>query len=223
MFETSLGAGDFLFLLRGAGVTTLLALVAAAGGTVAGSVLGVLRSFGPPLVRWLLGMLVDLVRSTPLILVLLLLNSVFPILGFRVNPFVSSLVALVIFASAYVCGLVEAGIDSVPKPMVRAARGLGMTRSQELFHIILPIGLRAVFPAWLGQLIGLVKDTSLVMVLGAVPPELMQSAKIITTRVHEPLFILTAAGMIYFVLCVILRRMAEHFASRWRVNLEPVA
>ena len=170
----------------------------------------------------LLGAYIDVIRSVPLIIQFVLFNSFMAILGYPMNPFISGLITLSIYISGYVSEVVKAGIESTPRVTRLAARGLGMTYFQDFYNIVLPIGVRTVFPAWTGLMLGLMKDTSLIAVLGATPPELLRASQIIINRIQEPLLILLGAGAFYFVMCYALTVFAKRYERGWQQKQEVV-
>ena len=94
--------------------------------------------------------------------------SFIAILGFPLSAFVAGAITLTLYIGGYVAEVVTGGIEAVPVTTRRAARSLGMTYLQDFFHIVVPIGTKAVFPAWIGLMLGLMKDTSLIAVIGGV-------------------------------------------------------
>ena len=156
----------------------------------------------------------------PLIVQFVLFNSFMAIAGLPLDPFISGILTLSVYISAYVAEVVKAGIESVPRRTSIAARGLGMTYLQDFFYVVLPIGTRAVLPSWTGLMLGLMKDTSLIAVLGATPPELLRSSQIIITRIHDPLLILIGAGAFYFVMCYVIARLSGRYERRWQRKQE---
>jgi polar amino acid transport system permease protein len=162
-----------------------------------------------------LGGYIDVIRSVPLIIQFILLNSFMAIAGLPLNPFISGLITLSLYIAGFVAEVVKAGIEAVPLNTRRAARGLGMTYIQDFRHIILPLGAKAVFPAWVGLMLGLMKDTALIAVLGATPPELLRASQIIINRMQAPLMILLGAGAFYFVMCFALSRISTRIEAKW--------
>lgn len=218
--STSFTLNDFLLMLQGAGITFVLTIASGAAGTVLGFFVGWGRTARNPLVYYLLGAYIDVIRSVPLIIQFVLFNSFMAIAGYPLDPFVSGLITLSVYISGYVAEVVKAGIESVPTRTRMAARGLGMSYFQDFVHIVLPIGTRTVFPAWTGLMLGLMKDTSLIAILGATPPELLRASQIIITRIQEPLLILLGAGVFYFVMCYVIAEASEHYEERWRREQE---
>ncbi len=211
---------DFWFMVQGAGITFVLTIASGFLGTVMGFLIGWARTAPNFLIYHLLGAYIDVIRSVPLIIQFVLFNSFMAILGYPLNPFISGLITLSIYISGYVAEVVKAGIESTPRVTRLAARGLGMTYFQDFYNIVLPIGVRTVFPAWTGLMLGLMKDTSLIAVLGATPPELLRASQIIINRIQEPLMILLGAGAFYFVMCYAITVFAKRYEQGWEQKKE---
>ncbi len=211
---------DFLLMLQGAGITFVLTVGSGAVGTLLGFLVGWARMVPYRALYYILGAYIDVIRSVPLIIQFVLFNSFMAIAGYPMDPFTSGLITLSIYISGYVAEVVKAGIESVPGVTRKAARGLGMTYLQDFVHVVVPIGMRTVFPSWTGLMLGLMKDTSLIAVLGATPPELLRSAQIIINRTQEPLMILIGAGAFYFVMCYVITVLADQYEKGWQQRRE---
>jgi His/Glu/Gln/Arg/opine family amino acid ABC transporter permease subunit len=205
MFQDSLSWNDLLFMFRGAGLTLLLTFWAVLGGTALGLVLGVARESMPPLADFLLGSVLDIFRSVPLLIQLILASAFAPIIGIDWGPFTVACVVLAIYTSAYSTEVVRGSIKAVPRSTRRAARSLGMTWWQDLTAIVFPMALRVGLPSWINLVLGVMKDTSIVLWLGVI--ELLRSSQIIVTRTQEPLLVLFVAGLIYFLISFPLARL----------------
>lgn len=209
---TALSWGDLLFMAQGAGRTLLLTAWSAVLGTLAGVALGVARASAPAFVVWLLGGYIDVVRSVPLLIQFILASSAAAVLGHPLPPFVVGVLVLTAYMAAYVAEVVRGGVLAVPTLTRRAARSLGMTWWQDLRWIVLPLGLRAVLPAWIGLVLGLVKDTSLIAVIGYI--ELLRASQIVITRTQEPILVLAGAGLFYFAICYPIARLSGRLERR---------
>ena len=124
--------------------------------------------------------MLDAFRSVPLIIQLVLFYNLFNVIGLAINPFWAGVIILAVYTSALVANVARGGIEAVGAPMRRASRSLGMNYLQTMRHIVWPIGLRAVFPSWVGVALGVLKDSALVSVLGH--PELLKVARDLITR-----------------------------------------
>ena len=211
---------DFWLMVQGAGITFLLTIISGVLGTFMGFFVGWARTTQNLIFYYLLGAYVDIIRSIPLIIQFVLFNSFMAIAGYPMDPFTSGIITLSIYISGYVAEVVKAGIESVPKVTRMAARGLGMTYIQDFFYVVVPIGMRTVFPSWTGLMLGLMKDTSLIAVLGATPPELLRSSQIIINRIQEPLLILLGAGAFYFIMCYVITLFAGQYEKAWQKKRE---
>ena len=209
---TGLAWGDLLFMAQGAGRTLLLTVWAAVLGTLVGTALGVARASAPQLVVATLGGFIDVVRSVPLLIQFILASSAAAVMGYPLSPFVVGVLVLSIYMAAYVTEVVRGGVLAVPALTRRAARSLGMTWWQDLRWIVLPLGLRAVLPAWIGLVLGLVKDTSLIAVIGYI--ELLRASQIVITRTQEPMLVLAGTGLFYFTICYPIARLSDRLERR---------
>jgi His/Glu/Gln/Arg/opine family amino acid ABC transporter permease subunit len=214
-YVTHFTTNDLIFMAQGAGITLVLTIASGIVGTILGFCIGWARSTQSHILYFIFGAYIDVIRSIPLIIQFVLFNSFIAIAGYPLNPFLSGLITLSIYISGYVAEVVKAGIDSVPKTTRMAARGLGMTYLHEFFYIVLPIGTRTVFPSWIGLMLGLMKDTSLIAVLGATPPELLRASQIIITRIQQPLLVFLGAGAFYFALCHMITKFSDLYEMRW--------
>jgi polar amino acid transport system permease protein len=217
MIDTAVSLNDLRFMAIGAGWTLLITAIAVAGGTVLGTVFGMARVGTPSWISLPIGFILDIFRSVPLLIQLVLFNAFVPMLGMRVTPFTVSCLVLALYTSAYCSEIVRGGIEAVPQTTRRAARSLGMTWAQDMTWIVFPLALRVVFPSWIGLTLGVMKDTSLVAWIGVV--ELLKSSQILITRMpNEPLFILCIAGLIYFLISFPISRLGARLERKWREN-----
>lgn len=216
MFETSLTFSDLMFMVKGAGVTLAVTFFAVTGGTILGLLFGVIRSQVNPWVALPLTFVLDIFRSVPLLIQLILVNAFQAIAGLGISPFVTSCVVLALYTSAYCTEIVRGAIAAVPAVTRRAARSLGLTWGQDMTQIVFPIALRVALPSWIGLTLGVMKDSALVLWLGII--ELLRSSQILVTRLQEPMFILLVAGAIYFALSFPIARFGAHLEKRWKEN-----
>ncbi|WP_457588875.1 amino acid ABC transporter permease [Ensifer canadensis] len=212
-FGGSFSWGDFLFLLSGAATTLAITAVAVVIGTVLGVLFGLVRASAPGWIGNTLGAVLDVFRSVPLLIQLVLFNSFNSMLKLNWPTFTVGCICLGIYASAFCTEIVRSGVGAVPQTTRRAARSLGLTWRQELTSITLPIATRVVFPSWIGLTLGVMKDTALVLWIGIV--ELLRSSQIVTSRVQEPLLILGITGLIYFAMSFPIARLGNQLEKKW--------
>ena len=214
MIETDFARTDLWFMLRGAGMTLALTFWAVLGGTLMGFVFGVLRAVASSWVNAMLGAVLDVFRSIPLLIQFILANSFKSIVGLDVSAFTVACVVLAIYTSAYCAEIVRAGVLAVPSTTRRAARSLGLTWWQDMRLIVYPIALRVSLPSWVGLTLGVMKDTSLVLWIGLV--ELLRSSQVVVTRIQEPLLVLMLCGLIYFLMSYPISRFGAYLETKWR-------
>ena len=212
-FFSSFALNDVLFMAEAAWRTLLISVISISIGTLLGTIFGWMLYEGRYLAILLVAPILDVFRSVPLIIQLVLFYNFAPIIGFDLDAFESGLVILTLYTAALVANVVRGGIASVGMPMRRASRSLGMTYWQDLFYVVFPIGVRAIFPSWGGVALGVLKDSALVSVLGYV--ELLRASQILMTRTQEPLLIIAVAGAFYFALSYPISRFSAKFERKW--------
>lgn len=210
---TGLTLGDLLFLAQGALVTLAVTAVAVTGGTLLGVLFGVVRAQLSPWLLLPLIFLLDVFRSVPLLIQLILANAFQGIAGLGLSPFATSCIVLALYTSAYCTEVVRGAIEAVPATTRRAARSLGLSWGQDMRSIVLPMALRVALPSWIGLALGVMKDSALVLWLGII--ELLRASQILVTRLQEPLLILSVAGAIYFLLSFPIARLGGRLERRW--------
>ena len=216
MFETSLTLTDLLFLAKGAAMTLAITAVSVAFGSLLGLAFGTLRAHVSALVAAPLTFVLDVLRSVPLLIQLVLANSFQSIAGLGWAPFTTACVVLSLYTSAYCAEIVRGGIEAVPATTRRAARSLGLTWRQDMTHVVFPMALRVALPSWIGLTLGVMKDSALVLWIGLI--ELLRASQILVTRLQEPLFILIIVGAIYFLISFPIARLGGRLEQRWHEN-----
>lgn len=216
MFETAMSWNDLLFLLKGAGNTIAITFWAVFGGTILGVAFGLIRATGSRWITFPLGFVLDILRSVPLLIQFILVNSAQAIVGLGMSPFTVGCTVLGLYTSAYCTEIVRGGVLAVPSTTRRAARSLGLTYTQDLTQIVFPLATRVMLPAWIGLTLGVMKDSAMVLWIGII--ELLRSSQIIVTRIQEPLFVLMIAGLIYFLISFPIARLGLRLEKNWKEN-----
>lgn len=216
MIDTALTLNDLMFLAKGAGMTLAVTGVSVAAGTILGIVFGIIRVQAGPWWSMPLTFVLDIFRSVPLLIQLVLANAFQSIAQLGWGPFVTSCVVLSLYTAAYCTEIVRGGIDAVPATTRRAARSLGLTWGQDMRHIVAPLATRVSLPAWIGLTLGVMKDSALVLWLGLT--ELLKASQTLITRLQEPLLILLICGAIYFLLSFPIARLGGYLERRWSPN-----
>lgn len=214
MFDTSLSLADLLFLAKGAWITILVTAISVVLGTVLGIVFGTFRYQVGPVFAAPLTFFLDIFRSIPLLIQLVLANAFAGmVLRLQISGFTVACAVLTLYTSAYCAEIVRGAIDAVPMTTRRAARSLGMTWWQDMRQIVLPLATRVALPSWIGLALGVMKDSSLVFIVQVT--ELLKSTQILIVRLNEPLFLLLICGAFYFIISFPLARFGGYLERRW--------
>ena len=144
-------------------------------------ILGYLRLSKNKFIRLPVGWYIDIVRSTPLLMIVFWFYFFLPyILGEHVTIFRSAVFSLCIYGSSYQAEIVRAGILAVPKGQVEASYSLGLSKFQAMRYIVLPQAFKIMIPSFVSFFVSLFKDTSIAYIIGVV--ELVQSGVIVSQR-----------------------------------------
>lgn len=214
MLDTAVTVNDLIFLAKGAGMTILVTLIAVFCGTILGIFFGVIRYQVGPVWAAPITFVLDVFRSIPLLIQLVLTFSFLGmVLKLRISGFSVACIVLTLYTAAYCAEIVRGGIEAVPVTLRRAARSLGMSWGQDMTHVVLPLATRVALPSWIGLSLGVMKDSALVYVVQVV--ELLKSTQILITRLQEPLFLLLLCGTFYFLISFPVARLGGYLEKRW--------
>lgn len=214
MFDTALTAADLVFLAKGAGMTLLVTAIAVVLGTILGILFGVFRYQVGPWWAAPLTFVLDVFRSIPLLIQLVLANAFMGmVLRWQLSGFTVACGVLTMYTAAYCAEIVRGGIEAVPQTTRRAARSLGLSWGQDMANIVMPLATRVALPSWIGLALGVMKDSALVYVVQVT--ELLKSTQILITRLQEPLFLLLICGAFYFLISFPLARLGGYLERRW--------
>lgn len=213
-YFTSLRWDDVWFLGEAALRTLVISLAAIMTGTLIGVVLGWLLTLRSWLLNASISTVLDIFRSVPLLIQLILFDSFISIAGYQLTSFWSGTIVLSLYTAGLVAMVAKSGIESVSLSMRRAARSLGLTYFQDMRHIVWPIGLRAVLPSWIGVALSVVKDSALVSAIGYV--ELLRASQILNTKTQESFKIMLLIGLFYFLLSYPIARAEDLIEKKFK-------
>jgi His/Glu/Gln/Arg/opine family amino acid ABC transporter permease subunit len=213
-FDTSIIARTWSFFIRGVWMTAVMAVSSLAFGLPLGLCLALARVQSNPLVATPAAVYVEVMRGTPLLVQILFVYFVLPGVGVNLPAYTSGILALTLNAAAYISEVIRAGILSIDAGQMEAARALGMSYWQAMRRIILPQTFRRVVPPLTNEGIALLKDSSLVSVIGLT--ELARTGQELASRYAAPLTIWPLVALLYLALTFPLTRVAEYLEHRWR-------
>ena len=201
------------YLLRGLLFSLQLTVIATVGGIVLGTLLALMRLSGNRLLSLPAAMYVNVMRSVPLVMVLLWFFLLVPfILGRSTGAELSAVVTFIAFEAAFFCEIMRSGIQAIPKAQMQAGSALGLDTWQNLRLIILPQAFRNMTPVLLTQVIILFQDTSLVYAIGAY--DLLKGFEVAGKNFGRPVEAYVAAAVTYFAICFALSSLVRHFQQR---------
>lgn len=216
-FNFDLVVNSFPLLLVGAGVTIKITALSVALGVVIGLFVGIARISRIKILRILAAIYVDFFRGTPLLVQIFLVYFALPVItGQRVDPFVAAIGSCGINSGAYVAEIFRAGIQSIDKGQMEAGRSLGMTWVQTMRYIIVPQAFKRVIPPLGNEFIALLKDSSLVSVIGF--EELTRRGQLIIAKTYGSLEILLSVAVIYLAMTLTISRFVAYLERRYKTD-----
>jgi len=201
------------YLFGGLGITILVSVVSIIGSFIIGSILGIIRYVKIKYFSAIVGVIIDVIRNLPLILILFFTYFGLPNLGVKPEIIPAAILAMTIFESTMLAEIVRSGIQAVDSGQMEGARANGLTYWQGLWHIVLPQAMVKMIPAIVSQFISLVKDTSLATII--LLPEMLYRSQIIygqNTNYIIPMFV--AIALMYFIVCYCLSVLARYLEKR---------
>ena len=197
--------------------TVIFTIFGFIGGLSLGLLLAIMRLSKVKPYRWFAATYIEVLRGIPLLVTLLILGFGIPIAtGWQwPNPYIQGAVPLALVAAAYIAETVRAGIEAVPRGQMEAARSLGMSYTRAMATIIIPQAFRIIVPPLTNEFVLLIKDTSLISVLG-VTASTLDLARFGRNGVNDTANAtpLVVAGLVYLALTVPLTQLAAWMERR---------
>ena len=188
------------FVLKGLIFSVELTIIAMLGGIAIGTIIALMRLSGKPWLALPAAAYVNVLRSIPLVMVILWFFLLIPLfLGRPLGAETSAIITFTVFEAAYYSEIMRAGIQSVSKGQVAAGYAVGMTYAQCMKLIVLPQAFRNMLPVLLTQTIILFQDTSLVYAIGAY--DLLKGFEVAGKNFNRPVETYLVAAIVYFVIC----------------------
>ncbi|WP_426129460.1 amino acid ABC transporter permease [Pararhizobium sp. PWRC1-1] len=207
----------FPLLLSGLLVTLEIGITSIIAGLVGGLFLALIRLYGSGPVPFLAKIYIDIFRSIPLLVLLIVVYYALPFVGIRFSPFVSAVVALTLVSSAYTAEIFRAGIEAIAPGQFEASQALGLSGRHMMVDVILPQAIKIVIPPLTNNCINVLKDTALASVVAM--PDLLKQATQAQALSANPTPLIGAA-LIYVALLwplvAIVARLEKHFGGEKR-------
>jgi len=207
----------FLSIVTGAAVTALLSLSGIVIGVPFGLLLALIRWARVPILNSIVIVFVSLIRSTPIVTLVLFVFFVLPTLGLEVDPVPAAIATLAINTSAFNCEIWRGALMDFPREQRDAARAAGMTRAMAFRRIVFPQVWRNSLPALVNEMTTLLKGTPAVAVIGIV--EVTRAASRVGAATYEPLPPFLIATVLYTLVVLVFvqsqRGVERHMAVKY--------
>ena len=199
------------YILRGLLLTIELAVVSEVFILMAGLLFALVRISRAKPLRYLAAVYIDVIRGMPLLLQILIVYYGLAYLGLKLSPFVAGVMALTICYAAYEAEIFRAGIESIHKGQMEAARSLGMGYFKAMRFVILPQAVRNVIPPLSNEFVALLKDTALLSVIAL--PEVTRRATEMMGKYYN-VTPLVGAAICYLIVTIPLMRLVQYMTAR---------
>lgn len=200
-------------LLDGLWVTILLGLVSILAGLLSGLCLALVRVYGAPILQAIARIYIDVFRSIPLLVLLVLVYYALPFVGIRMSSFASAATAITLVSCAYTAEIFRSGLEAIPKGQFEATDAIGLGFFDSMRDVILPQALRIVIPPLTSNCINVLKDTALASVVAM--PDLLKQATQAQALSANPTPLIGAAAL-YLLLLMPLVRLVGYFETQHR-------
>jgi polar amino acid transport system permease protein len=211
-FNVSVLIRTYPLLLTGLWVTIQIGIVSIMVGLILGLFLALVRLYAPAPAQLLARVYIDVMRSIPLLVLLIIIYYALPFVGLRLSPFVSAVSALSLVSGAYTAEIFRAGIEAIPKGQFEASGALGLSKRHMMIDVILPQAIRIVIPPLTNNCINVMKDTALASVVAM--PDLLKQATQAQALTANPSPLIGAA-VIYILLLWPLVAMVSRLERRF--------
>jgi His/Glu/Gln/Arg/opine family amino acid ABC transporter permease subunit len=197
-----------LYIVQGIGITLQYALFALIGGFCIGLLIALLKLGQSRIGQRFADIYVSIFRGTPLLVQLSLAYFALPqLIGHPISAFTAGIIAFSLNSGAYVSEVIRAGIQGIDKGQFEASMALGIPRFMMLKDIIFPQAFRNVFPAFMNEMINLLKETALLSTIGEA--DIMRRANLVAAEQYNYIQPLLIAASCYYVLVLALSRISS--------------
>ncbi|MFZ2438904.1 MAG: amino acid ABC transporter permease, partial [Trichococcus flocculiformis] len=197
--------------LDGLKMTLTLFFIIGLSSIPLGFLVAVIRVYGPKWLGFLIQIYVFIMRGTPLLLQLMFVFFGLPLIGITLDRFTAAILAYIINYAAYYAEIFRGGITAVPKGQFEAISVLGIGKIRGFFKIIIPQVTKIVLPSVGNEVIALVKDTSLVYVIGL--GELLRAGQI-AANTYASLVPFLAVGIVYLSITAVITVLLNKLESK---------
>lgn len=204
------------YFFKGIWYTIVITIFSVLIGIILGTLLALMRLSKNPILHWVAVCYIEFIRGTPQMVQILFVYFGIGYLISNLSAIAAGIIAIGLNSGAYVAEDIRSGIDSLPKGQMEAARCLGLSRVKAFRYVIIPQAIKNIWPALGNEFITLLKDSSLVSVIGV--SELMYQTQLVQTSTYRGVLPLFIAMIIYFIMTFSLTRLLNYFEKRMKRN-----
>ncbi|HJF29731.1 ABC transporter substrate-binding protein/permease [Ligilactobacillus saerimneri] len=196
------------YFAKGVEYTLIITIVSVFFGAILGTLLAIMRLAHNKVIHYLAVAYIEFVRGTPLMVQVMFVYFGIGAVIQSMPALVAGIIATSLNSAAYVAEIIRSGIDSIPVGQTEAARSLGMSQAKAYRYVILPQALKNIWPALGNEFITLIKESSIVSVIGVA--DLMYQTQLVQSATYKGVAPLFVTMLIYFVLTFTLSKVLNH-------------
>lgn len=202
-------------LIAGLITTIQLGILAIVAGLVVGLFVALIRLYAPKPFQLIVKGYINVFRSIPLLVLLIIIFYALPFVGLSLSPFAAAAVTLTIVSGAYTAEIFRAGIEAIPKGQFEASQALGLNYRYMMGDVILPQAIKIVIPPLTNNCINVIKDTALASVVAM--PDLLKQATQAQAVAANPTPLI-AAAVIYLMFLLPLVLWVSRLETKFKVG-----
>lgn len=199
-------------LLEGFRMTLWISFASIVLGTAIGSLVGIALVYAPRILRLPFWIYVDIVRGTPLLVLILSAFYIPTVLGVALSTTQAGILALGLFAGGHIGELTRGALQAIPPGQAEAGRSIGLTFPKLMAYVILPQAVRLALPPWINTAVELIKGSSLLSIIGV--GELLLTTQEVIGRNFLTIEFYLFAGAVYLIVNIALDRLGKHMEKR---------
>jgi polar amino acid transport system substrate-binding protein len=191
----------YILILDGLKVTIIISILATLFGTLLGGLICYMRMSKNRMMQGISGVYISILRGTPVLVVLMIIFYVF-FASVDIDPVAVAIIAFGLNFAAYVSEMFRTGIESIDRGQTEAGIALGFTKVKTFIHIVMPQAVQRILPVYKGEMIALVKMTSIVGYIAV--QDLTKAGDMIRSRTFDAFFPLIMVAVLYFLISWLL-------------------
>ncbi|MEE4753855.1 amino acid ABC transporter permease [Pseudomonas alliivorans] len=181
-------------------------------GTLIGMFAGLVLTYGSFFARLPIRLYVDLIRGTPVFVLVLAVFYMVPALGWQITAFQAGALGLTLFCGSHVSEIVRGALQSIARGQLEAGKAIGLRFGQSLRYVLLPQAMRQILPTWVNSSTEIVKASTLLSVIGVA--ELLLSTQQVIARTFMTLEFYLFAGFLFFLINYAIELLGRYIEKR---------